>query len=472
MQTRFLSLFAALVLLTPLLSGHPHEDIVVPAVLTTGLSFVAERETIAFNALGTEFVIINSGDLITTNNEISFGKMSDFSDEKSLKIFFGEPDNQFAAPAKNFRPAYSEDLFGEHLLIAGGVAAGEDTADSDTAIAMWVPVQYREVLLGRNRYILPLLFPAIENFTHYDYVLYDYVLWHQTRQAGIEYGRAVFYNSAIRLGTSTHIGIRNITRTESGYTVSGVLSILDSPYDDQWGFLAGSEFLQVYRAGSEITLSLHLDGDYLDMYAIDSGIKIGTFIRARPDFITQYENLIRFNVGDLASVTWPRREDGSVHFPPLQDIPASRPSHRAQAFLNIRENPSLISRIITTAPEGTQMQLLEIGHSTAIGITIAPWVKVLTDSGYVGWCFSGFLEIIPHVLLITEEPDDETAFGLSPSVLTRENIAFLVESYTDTPGIIAPGTVQPMPLWALISGITAAVSGIWLIAIRRRLAKR
>ncbi|MDR0511973.1 MAG: hypothetical protein LBG93_02565, partial [Treponema sp.] len=187
MQTRFLSLCAALVFLTTMLSGHPLEDIAIPDVSTTGLSFVAERETIAFNALGTESVIINSGDLITTNNEISFGKMSDFSGEKSLMIFFGEPDNQFAAPAKNFRPAYSEDLFGEHLLIAKGAAAyedtvagedtaaGEDTTYGDTAIAMWVPVQYREVLLGRNRYILPLLFPAIENFTHYDYVLYDYV---------------------------------------------------------------------------------------------------------------------------------------------------------------------------------------------------------------------------------------------------------------------------------------------------------
>ena len=76
----------------------------------------------------------------------------------------------------------------------------------------------------------------------------------------------------------------------------------------------------MYDPGDALTLFLHLDGDYLDIYADGNEILLGTFVKVKREFIKQYQSLIKTNTCDLTNVIWPSRKDGSRHFtPPIEE---------------------------------------------------------------------------------------------------------------------------------------------------------
>lgn len=69
-------------------------------------------------------------------------------------------------------------------------------------------------------------------------------------------------------------------------------------------------------------------------------------------------------------------------------------THITLDSLNLRRYPSTkYKTVIYTVSKGKHVQMLKAGkyNDTIDGIT-APWVKVLTEDGHTGWCFSGYLE--------------------------------------------------------------------------------
>jgi len=293
------------------------------------LSFIAERDTTAFNWHGTESISIYTGDIITTtSSNVEYGvriwnAANNMLDEFHLVILFGELGNRFRVLAKYFRPLNTEDVFGDDIFIDYPMdrrasifrQMGGDAIEIGDTDKMWVPAYYREVLFSKNRNTLVEMVPMLHHHTGEGF------FWYESTHADIQHGRAMFYNSIIRLGTDTHLPVKNIRRTNFGYVVDCVVSLRDRGRL-RFPVFPESIFWEQYQPGEAVTLLLHLDGDYLDIYTYGSDIHVGTFIRVGREFIAQYQSLIRTNTVDLTNVQWPRRADGSMSvvpptFPPI-----------------------------------------------------------------------------------------------------------------------------------------------------------
>jgi hypothetical protein len=80
--------------------------------------------------------------------------------------------------------------------------------------------------------------------------------------------------------------------------------------------------------------------------------------------------------------------------PPLIDMSDYKTTNRTAVNLRIRFNGDLFSKIAAVLPAGTDVQVLETGDLVTIDGITAPWVRVLSSTGYTGWCFGGYLEKI------------------------------------------------------------------------------
>jgi hypothetical protein len=69
-------------------------------------------------------------------------------------------------------------------------------------------------------------------------------------------------------------------------------------------------------------------------------------------------------------------------------------THYVVDNLNLRNNSSLTASIITTLPKYTAIQILEYGVNMTIDNITAPWIKITSQTGYMGWCFSGYVKQI------------------------------------------------------------------------------
>ena len=300
------------------------------------LTFVAERDTVAFGAESIETIVIHAGDLVTTRTWIDYSPLSFPSNEFHLTIRFGELGRWYMIRAKDFLPMDTEDIFGDDIFIDHPISRSPQNPRQAvlTPIAigdaseMWVPALYRDILAGQNRDTLLEMIPGLEMLNDRDYHLFGVGWrWFENTHAGILNGRTMFYNSVISIGMGTFIAVRNIRRTDFGYRVDGIISLLDEFRRAPFYFLYGSTFWERYRPREVVTLLLHLDGDYLDIFTCDSDIHVGTFIRVGREFIAQYQSLIQTNTADLTNVQWPRRADGSMSVVPpaftpiVQEVP-------------------------------------------------------------------------------------------------------------------------------------------------------
>jgi len=66
-------------------------------------------------------------------------------------------------------------------------------------------------------------------------------------------------------------------------------------------------------------------------------------------------------------------------------------THRTKENLRLRENYNTSSNVVTTMLKGTEVQIFETGPNDTIDGITAPWVRVVSGTGFVGWCFSGYL---------------------------------------------------------------------------------
>ena len=291
------------------------------------LTFIAERDTIVFSTHTDEPVVLRAGNIITSNSEVFHGQILYQSEWVfHLLMIFSQLNNRYIALAKDFRPINTVDVFGERIFIDYPMDRFDPYTRQTTGIpiaigdvdTMWVPAYYRDVLVGQDRNRLIEILPSLNSLSVWD--TDEFFPWYENTQANIQRGRAMFYNSVIRLGIGTNLAVRNIRSTNFGYIVDCIVSI--HGWGDAASIFPESTFWDTYLPGDAVTLLLYLDGDYLDVYT-SRGIFVGTFIRIGREFIAQYQSLIRTNIADLTSVQWPQRADGSTGIRPrivVEDI--------------------------------------------------------------------------------------------------------------------------------------------------------
>jgi hypothetical protein len=368
-----------------------------------------------------------------------------------LRILFEQSNNWYSAFAKDFLPMNTVDVFGEDIFIAypadihPNIHIPLSFGDPPATIIdkMWLPYFYADILRGQDRSMLVDLHPSINISDDAG------TPWYVSPLANLAHGRTMFFNSAILLGRETHLAVRNIKKTDFGYQVDSIIST----HDVRWGgfaLLQSSIFWNTYVRGDAVTLLLSLDGDYLDIYTYGTDIHVGTFIRVGREFQIQYKNLIRTNTADLTNVQWPQRADGSRHFLPPVDLSAFQVTHTTTARLNVRNNPNITAPLVTTLELGTEVQILEIGHTETIGEITAPWVRALSADGFSGWCFSGFLEAIVVESAVVE---DQPPFQ-APAVVVPQ-----------ADDVAESG--MPLWVWLAIVGATVVVGGI-VFAVKRK----
>jgi hypothetical protein len=300
-------------------------SVLLPSVLIAQeqLTFVVVRDTVIVNENTHETIMIQIGDIITTNAEVVFDHITFQGETRHhLLIIFGEPSNSYAVFAKDFRPANTEDVFGEDIFIDHSFDRFDSTISSASGAyivisdvdAMWVPYYYSDILLSQSRDSLLEIHPYFINYADSGF------FWYESSEINIRHGRAMFYSSVIMLGSERHFAVRNIKKTDFGYIVDCVMSTRDGRIPE-WSETSGTSFWDTYWSGDAVTLLLHIDGDYLDIYTVGTNIHVGTFIRVGREFITQYQSLIRTNTADLTNVQWPRRAEGSTGIPPVFVLP-------------------------------------------------------------------------------------------------------------------------------------------------------
>jgi len=331
------------------------------------LLFIAERDTVAFREDGTE-LLIQAGEIIAVEDAaFYYGRILSRIAEHHLAIVFG--GDLYAVFAKHFRSQYTEDVFGEDIFIDHPVDGPDDPnfintwGNPSAAIgdAMWVPYFFADILRMQDRNKLIDIRPRLEIGDDGDNP------WYMNSVVNLRFGRAMFLNSGIMLGDGTRLAVRNIRRTDFGYSVDCVVSTLDGR--SFWGaLLAESAFWAAYSRGDAVTLLLYLDGDYLDIYTYGSDIHVGTFIRVGREFQTQYQSLIRWNTSDLTNVVWPQRADGSRHFTP----PVVQPS------------PAPVAQEIDEPVETTEAvgeQAVPVAQDDTATSSMPPWLLAVIIGG-------------------------------------------------------------------------------------------
>lgn len=85
----------------------------------------------------------------------------------------------------------------------------------------------------------------------------------------------------------------------------------------------------------------------------------------------------------------------TIHFyEPKEDKKDTNKKYYAPkvAALRLRESPTLDGKFIRSLLKGEKLELIEKGKEEMISGVKGNWVKVRTEKGEIGWCFSGYLE--------------------------------------------------------------------------------
>ena len=137
------------------------------------------------------------------------------------------------------------------------------------------------------------------------------------------------------------------------------------------------------------------DGDYMDAYLDDPGNHFATFAKVDVNVLEELHMLMLNNTVDVSRITfWPRRADGSMDYPPPINMSNYSSTHRTTDKLSLHDTANNSAKIITTLPKDTEVQVIEIDSSIKTGGIITPWAKVISKTGFSGWCLLDDLEEI------------------------------------------------------------------------------
>ena len=194
------------------------------------------------------------------------------------------------------------------------------------------------------------------------------------------------------------------------------------------------------------------DGDYMDVYLDTTGNRIATFASVDAVVLEKLKTLVWTNTVDLSGITsWPVRANGSMDFPPPEGVSFSfNPTHKTTDRLRVRENPDTASAIVITLDTGTHVQLLETGASETIGEITAPWVKVLSENGFTGWAFSGYLETLNPDLTNRDFAKQENVETQNQEAANPENpkSSFPVLQFAVTGGAVLVSGIAAIAVFA------------------------
>jgi hypothetical protein len=210
----------------------------------------------------------------------------------------------------------------------------------------------------------------------------------------------VITQAALSIGPFNNIGlwIIDTKKIDGGYqiTVQGDLKFMELE-KEQTSYLKLHFPIPSYSTKKTFRLLFVRDNDYMDVYLENTTSKLATFVLVEPVIVKQLNKLLSDNSVDIQQIiSWPRRADGSMDYPPPTDMSRYTPTHKTLDSLRIRDNPNTTSLLVATLQKDTGVQVIETGTSTSIDGITAPWVKILSSTGYTGWCFSGYLEELPN----------------------------------------------------------------------------
>jgi hypothetical protein len=198
------------------------------------------------------------------------------------------------------------------------------------------------------------------------------------------------------------------------------------------------------------------DGDYMDVYLDSPDHLFASFVQFedRDRVLKELRELLETNACSLNGIAWPRRADGAMDYPPPLDMSGYKPTHRTIDKLRLRDTADTSSLIVTTLPKDTDVQVVESGPSATINGITAPWVKVVSGSGYTGWCFSGYLEALAEAATPENPgPTQETSAPTPEAAATAKSAGFPV-----------PGPV----LFIVLGGLAVVAGAAVFLVIRRK----
>ena len=191
--------------------------------------------------------------------------------------------------------------------------------------------------------------------------------------------------------------VKNIEKTKKGYKIVAEVSNTEvEEYEHDYKFLK-----ETFIVGSDITLILHIDGDYLSFYTETNHLVV-TCVLVDDVFKKQYRQLIANNTCDLSRVTWPRHADGTCDYETAVTVQQSK-RYLASENLRLRSSGSTAGKPVVTIGKGTQVKVLGIGAEQTIDGITSNWVQVEVQAGAKdrdgkaiaagtrGWCFGGYL---------------------------------------------------------------------------------
>lgn len=125
---------------------------------------------------------------------------------------------------------------------------------------------------------------------------------------------------------------------------------------------------------------------FKDMKLLDSGERFGEGDEIVIELYNETEAILKWKCYST------RAPYPGVYTIKIYNKPNFQATHRTKENLRIRVNPTLNAGTIIVLSKNSKVKVLEMGRNETIDGINANWVKVVTDSDYVGWCFSGYLQ--------------------------------------------------------------------------------
>jgi hypothetical protein len=108
-------------------------------------------------------------------------------------------------------------------------------------------------------------------------------------------------------------------------------------------------------------------------------------------------------------------------------------THYVTDNLRLRNGSTLSSLTITTLPKYTAIRIVETGKSETIDGITAPWIKIVSQTSYAGWCFSGYVRQI----------ENNVAEDIASSFINRKDGTYPERSdFSDTGNVTSLNAIE------------------------------
>jgi len=271
---------------------------------------------------------------------------------------------------------------------------------------VWIPSYYQYVLRGEQKETLFNFEPFWRDEYNEHTKGWNIVPEPWWRYAGLT--KFKFMNNLIFINglyTADFIQFATISQRQNGTSI-----IFDILCEDKSNYTPQNHFLIRFVIGEINKITIITDGDYLNIFINNEAVAIYSLVGVDEYFANSVWNVLNNRSIDPSRIIWPRRADGTMDYPPPIDMSSYRPTHRVTENLRLRDSANTSSLIVTTLQKDTEVQVIETGANATINNITAPWVKVISSTGFTGWCFSGYLEeIVGNNAIVTNADTAENS---------------------------------------------------------------